>query len=306
MLRIVQPPQKFLLADNGRYPDHQRTPMIEHRALEYFTQHADQINSDLIYMPIQWTAYHKAHHYGQYIADLQYYIEGIVEQNPHLRFFTIVQYADGILAKFPNCKIFAAGGRWKTGHPPPRWEDVHIEHDIIPIPLLCDSHPISPLQDPKFKVSFAGSLTHPVRLKMMEELSGLEGYHISEGLGSLEKFRQLTNDSTFVLCPRGYGLTSFRLYELIQMQRIPIYVSDDMFLPFTEEIDWERLAICISPDKMGNIPQAVDECISSGEYLDKIAYGKEVHDRYFTWLGCLKTIERIVASDYPQPVVNEK
>ena len=34
-------------------------------------------------------------------------------------------------------------------------------------------------------------------------------------------------DSLFSLCPRGYGPTSFRLYESIQLGSIPVYIAED-------------------------------------------------------------------------------
>ncbi len=293
-----------MLSDSGRYPSHQATPMIEQRALQYFSQNYRDVDTDLVYVPIQWTAYHRAHHYGQYIADLQYFIEALVQNNPNLKFFTIVQYADGILAKFPNCKIFAAGGHWHAGHPTPRWEDVDVEHDVVPIPLLCDPHPIGPIVD-DIDVSFAGSLTHPLRQVMFNELSSVPGYHISTSLDSVQAFRDLTNKSKFVLCPRGYGATSFRLYEIIQMQRVPIYISDDMFLPFVEEVDWNRLALCVEPTDMAKIPELVEDSISSGDYLQKVEYGRSIFNKYFTFEGCIQTIERIITGNYPGIEVNE-
>lgn len=305
MLRIAQPPNKFMLPDVDRYPSHQTTPMIEQRAAQYFSHNYRDIDTDLVYVPIQWTAYHRAHHYGQYIADVQYFIEALVQNNPSLKFFTIVQYADGILAKFPNCKIFAAGGHWKPGHAAPRWADVEVKHDVVPIPLLCDPHPIKPLANSTIDVSFAGSLTHPIRQTMIKELGDIPGYQISTSLDSIQAFRDLTYKSKFVLCPRGYGVTSFRLYEIIQMQRIPVYISDDMFLPFAEEIDWNRLALCIGPEDIAKIPKIVKDSISSGDYLRRIEYGKSIFNKYFTFEGCIRNIERIITANYPHSEENK-
>lgn len=295
MLKICQPPEKFMGLDDNSYPQHQSTPMIEARAVQHFLGNYEKINSDLVYMPIQWTAYHRAHHYGQYTADLQYYIEGIVENNPTINFFTVVQYADGVLVKFPNCKIFAAGGYGKDGHPVPRWEDRERNSNIVPIPLICDPHPVKELKNPRFHVTYMGNSTHPIRERMIEELEALDNYYLTCNSGSTSRFRDVINDSIFVLCPRGTGLTSFRLYETIQMQRIPIYISDDMFLPFADSINWEKLAVLIHPDDIPSIPHIVENLISSGEYLDMIEYGKEIYAHYFTWDGCLAEIERIIS-----------
>ena len=52
-------------------------------------------------------------------------------------------------------------------------------------------------------------------------------------------------ESYFSICPRGYGPTSFRLYESIQMGTVPIYISDKFFLPYIEFLDWSEFAILL-------------------------------------------------------------
>ena len=46
-----------------------------------------------------------------------------------------------------------------------------------------------------------------------------------------DKFKQLISESYFSL-PRGYGPTSFRLYESIKSGTVPVYISDEHFLPY--------------------------------------------------------------------------
>ena len=63
-------------------------------------------------------------------------------------------------------------------------------------------------------------------------------------------FRDVLYNSVFALSPRGFGPASFRMYEAIQMQCIPIYVSDVMWLPFTNYIEWDKMCLLINPDEI--------------------------------------------------------
>ena len=47
-------------------------------------------------------------------------------------------------------------------------------------------------------------------------------------------YKDLISESYFSLCPRGYGPTSFRLYESISLGTVPIYISDDFSYPLKD------------------------------------------------------------------------
>ena len=56
---------------------------------------------------------------------------------------------------------------------------------------------------------------------MRSKLNGADGFHIRPKLQNWIRFIQ---DSQFHLCPRGAGPTSYRLYESLQTETIPIYI----------------------------------------------------------------------------------
>ncbi len=58
-------------------------------------------------------------------------------------------------------------------------------------------------------------------VQMRDLLNGTEGYAISDRVPDWEA---LIRDSHFHLCPRGNGPTSYRLYESLQAETIPIYI----------------------------------------------------------------------------------
>ena len=78
------------------------------------------------------------------------------------------------------------------------------------------------------------------------------------------------------------------------MQCIPIYISDEFWLPFTNEIEWDKMALLIKEDEIDLIPEKVDSLLMSGKYQDMIDYGQEMYHKHLTWDGCLNTIAKMV------------
>jgi len=288
MIRIAEVPQEFLPKMPVQYPPHQGySPMIEERAYSFFKT-KQELESNYIYIPIQWTSFHINNNYGQNTQPLIDYCNQLIEKHPNEKFFTIVQYDGGTLVPIDNCTIFGSSGDFSS----PIGKNSYYE----PIPLLCDSHNGSPKEVREYKVGYAGRDTHPIRKRMNELLSNLPQYNFAINLdyNQTSTFRNILYNSVFALSPRGFGPASFRMYEAIQMKCIPIYISDIMWLPFTNDIEWDRMCLLFKPDEMELIPQRVDELLESGEYQSMIDYGQEMYEKHLTWDGCLNTIAKIV------------
>jgi Exostosin family len=58
-------------------------------------------------------------------------------------------------------------------------------------------------------------------------LQNLSGYHIHDRDPFWER---MMHTSVFHLCPRGNGPSSYRLYEALQADTIPIYIWDEVRL----------------------------------------------------------------------------
>ena len=54
-------------------------------------------------------------------------------------------------------------------------------------------------------------------------------------------FREVMDRSHFVLCPRGAGTSSYRLYEVMAAGRVPVIISDDWTAPLG--VDWDAFSI---------------------------------------------------------------
>ena len=138
----------------------------------------------------------------------------------------------------------------------------------VPIPLFsgCYSNRLglSGLTYSKNKIgSFRGSLTHPIREQIRSALGSRPSFSIRVGQWSSApssvEFENMISDfktSYYSLCPRGYGPTSFRLYESIWAGVIPVYISDCYWLPkICLQDEFELAIIKIRPDCIENIEE---------------------------------------------------
>jgi len=63
--------------------------------------------------------------------------------------------------------------------------------------------------------------------------------------------------SDYVLCARGGGNFSYRLYEALSAGRIPLFVDTDCVLPFEDEIDWRSLCVWVDERDVATVAEAV-------------------------------------------------
>jgi hypothetical protein len=66
-------------------------------------------------------------------------------------------------------------------------------------------------------------------------------------------------DSDYILCSRGGGNFSYRLYETMSASRIPVFVDTDSVLPFEQQIDWRSLCVWIDASDVESVGDAVAE-----------------------------------------------
>lgn len=180
---------------------------------EWFLDNYDETRnkSDYVYLPILVTELNKL-----YIRNkkVRWAVDAYFKElDKSKKYFLIVQHDDGVLFNChgANIKVFGMGCKGD-----------------IQLPLVCQPHKYEFKENgrPIF-ASFIGSITHPIRKRLVEELKGKDGYFISTEPTSLESYCYIMSMSKFVLCPRGYGKSSFRIQEALQYGAIPVYISDE-------------------------------------------------------------------------------
>ena len=222
---------------------------------------------------------------GKHYENIQEQLDSILTSNG--KYFTVSQFDDGPFEKFPDdTLIFSAGGNREGDN-------------IIPIPLICSSIPKELISNKEKTIfaSFVGSRnTHPIRMDMCKHLSGKEGYVISAGnwstevpMNNFKRFLDITCSSKFGLAPRGYGRSSFRLYEILQLGTVPVYISDVHYLPWTDELDWNDFCVPINEDEIEDI-DAILKSIDDVEYNILLQNGRMIYEKYFSLEGIFKNI----------------
>jgi hypothetical protein len=110
--------------------------------------------------------------------------------------------------------------------------------------------------EPDLLFSFRGTRTHPVRdalLGLRHERAILEASEVgpwggrppsSELTFAQVRLIRLIHRSKFVLCPRGKGPSSHRLYETLAAGRVPVVISDDWLPP--PGVPWDECSVRIA------------------------------------------------------------
>ncbi len=272
------------------YPSYHKGPYLEDYVFEHYKKNREAFDATgRIMLPVSWTSL--------YVDGTSHNIQEYLDALPRDKaYWTLSQHDDGIRHRLPpNTLHFGAGGLGGG----------------IPIPLICSAFPqdMHCIDHSKiYLCSFVGSSTHPIRKQLEDyhdsefQKHGFTKYKTSFSTGQwnqtiepdkLWRFITNTRRSHFALAPRGYGLTSFRLYEIMQLGSIPVYVSDKHWLPWEDELDWNEFCVIIKPEQISDLYNILND-ISPEKREQMLAKGKEVHSKYFTMDGlCSNILKRL-------------
>ncbi len=292
-MRIANVPGA-LQTPSHRYPPHAVGVGIEEYFGQYAREHAAGLDTDWIYLPVYWTNNYVRSEFAV-SPRAQQVLDSLDERE---RYFTIVQCDDGIYGQLPsNVLAFGAGG---TGD--------------IPIPLLCSPPHPRPACVRDTLVSFMGTVEcgGPVagetdksswdvdgagartRRAMFEAFKNKPGCFLHNGDRGVNAFRIQLGRSHFALAPRGYGRTSFRLYEAMDLGCVPVYIHDDgPWFPYGDVLDWDSFSISCPTIAVVDLPERLLQV--SSEWRDN---AREVIVRllpdYFTMEGMSRQIFRMI------------
>jgi hypothetical protein len=270
---IQQVPETFTIPTNHTYPPGNNV-IFEQFFKEKFEK--NNILTNRKYLPIQWTNFYIFRNYANSdMSDLQSFLDSLSRDE---KYFTIVQWDDGIKndLKDLDIEIFASGG---VGD--------------YPIPLINQPH-IKVERNRDIFASFIGVISgrHRVREKLREILNNKKEYLISEPCG-FPNFKETMERSVFALCPRGYGKTSFRINEALNLGAIPVYIYDEPWIPFEDEIKFEEYGVLISESDLNQIDEIL-KSYNKEEINNLIRNGQKVYKEYYSYEGCFdKIIKKI-------------
>jgi hypothetical protein len=174
-----------------------------------------------------------------------------------------------------------------------------------PNPYISKIYQDSPEQH--WLYSFMGSMSHSCRRPILR-LQHCNGYvqdtsdfnvwksDSNEMQVRGQAYAKVLGASQFVLCPRGIGTSSIRLYETLEAGRVPVIISDHWVPP--AETDWS-FAIQVQERRVGSIPGLLSALVNEAEERGAAARQAWVNNyapnTLFNTVG--NSIETIVGSD---------
>jgi hypothetical protein len=74
-----------------------------------------------------------------------------------------------------------------------------------------------------------------------------------------QEYVQNMIDSDYILCARGAGNFSYRLFETLCCGRIPIFVDTDCVLPYDVDVEWRRYCVWVGESELPLLAEKVAE-----------------------------------------------
>lgn len=252
------------------YPPYHIGDYLEEYFYKFYLKNKKEFDATgFTLIPIFWTNIYNS---GINRHLIQPYLNAL----PPGKYFTVSQHDDAVTETLPKGTLsFEAGGN-KNG---------------IPIPLICSS------LEPKLCTSevkdifcsFVGSiLPGSLRQRIFEKYHNKVNFYFSPqqwvhkvSNNRFMEFINITKRSTFSLCPRGYGAQSFRIYEVMQLNSIPVIVYDKDWFPFKDDIDWSSFSVLIHEKDIDSIEKILYS-YNNDAIQNMMLKGNEVYSKYFT------------------------
>ena len=264
------------------YPEHNLEPFEHYFARRYYAENPEL---EYKYIPVPWTSYYVLDcNYGRdqaKIKELQEYINWL----EYDKVFAVVQYANGILndlSKFKDVKVFAMGGKGYEGK----------NCEMIPIPLLATPYQKEMNFERKFLASFVGRFdTHSCRKQLFRIIKSMNSsqYYYSEDMRGIHDYCEMMAKSIFALCPRGYGISSFRIVEAMQYGAIPVYISDIFWEPYGIPIT--DYCVKITLDQINYLPEILINTVRDTARIDYLKENiKVLMKTHFNYEACYEWI----------------
>ena len=228
------------------------------------------------YIPVLWTNFQIEGWFQSQKNNMQKSLDEWLKNNPCIYgYFTVVQHDDACLLKLPENTIVYGSCSGS-----------------IPIPLIyqdlnniLENISKKGFNDKNILCSFVGNITSNnvqpnVRKLMFNILSHSNNFHLINSGGwnpivnkqNQNIFINTTINSKFALAPRGYGRSSFRFFEIFKLGTIPIYLWNDLdWLPFKDEIDYNKLCINIHYSQLNNLENILLN-ITENDYNNMLNY----------------------------------
>jgi hypothetical protein len=265
-VNMADVPMEFRQKQDPEYPNGNKEPFEQY----FFRKFVElKPNTFRVYLPIFWTSYYVNNKYGSDESALKYLQTYLSTLDKSLKYFTILQYDDGILNDLSGLDILVYSmGCNKPGY--------------YPLPLISqplNNNPL-PVYEKTIDFSFIGANTHPIRESLVK---AHKSKYVNFNTLPISEYYDILKATKFALCPRGYGVASFRMYEAMALGCVPVYISDKFWEPFNLPFDY---GIKISLERINDIPQILQK----HDFEALRIKSKQVYEKYFVYSQCANAI----------------
>jgi len=258
-----------------QYPPFKNGMYMEEFFDSYWKKESFSLKERFIYLDIYWNNLFNIYNSKNISENLTHKIIFLCNEAKKLNkfVFTVCQWDDGPQLQFEkpdNFIIFAIGG------------SNNIKDKAINLPLITQDityrlrdTPRCELTNKKYLASFIGTYTHSIRSAMVETLQTCnefifivkDGWSIDISQNEINLFIETTLQSKFGLAPRGYGISSFRFFEIMELGVIPVYIYDnEIGLPYLDILDYSKFAVIINNNQLSELPNILKN-ITNEDYL---------------------------------------
>lgn len=175
----------------------------------------------------------------------------------------------------------------RSGHYVNVTENGHLTYDSAPV-------------EREYLFSFIGSTkSHAVRRRLMsleprdalllDTFAGPGDPGMTDPLEYERRYADALRKSAFILCPRGGGTSSFRLFETMMLGRAPVIISDQWVPP--EGPDWGSFSVRVPESEIRMIPDLLAQRASDAQEM-----GEAARAAWLEWFSPQASFHRVVES----------
>ena len=282
-LKILDLGRQFRPKTSITYPPFKNGRYMEEYFYDYSTnpENNHKIDTERIYIPAFWTNIQNHPNFSDMKENLNILLKRAYSLFPESTpYFTVVQADLGVELVLPkNTLVFGAC------------------YGDIPLPLIYEDITNRLLNTPrpiqrKLRGSFVGTYTHTLRQKMFLSIGRNPNFKFetndiwtnSVPHAAADTFIKTTLTSKYCLAPRGFGRSSFRFFEAMLLDTVPVYFWDDAeWLPYKDILDYSKFSVSIHKTNIDKTAQIL-KSISHERYLSMLEELKRVR-HYFTLEG---------------------
>ena len=303
--------EKFRNAPVHEYSNYEG-PWIENLFIQKFMDKPLSYFRGMIPLFVQWidTQILRGPHFNNIHEELNHLLR------PGVIYLAVSQGDVGlgmIGAAHPNILVLSAGGYGHVPLPLVKSEVPHSPHvhhaGVLNLTVVEDGKKVV-AQEYRQDIGFFGTMNqqNSGRQEILEKIANAANkLNMTHKYDLTSNWQKEMGASKFNLCPRGYGRSSFRFAESIQIGRLPVFLWDDVpWIPYhgtnlsVEHFGFQRgLKPIKGADREISLESLVDEMHSMTEqqYKHKMV---RLHDaRYhYTYPGVLAQIEKFISNPF--------